>query len=49
MPMAAIRRALALNPAANDVAALAGAYLTEGGHADETVRLLAPYAARRRA
>jgi arylsulfatase A-like enzyme/Tfp pilus assembly protein PilF len=39
----AIRRALALNPAANDVAALAGAYLTEAGHADETVRLLTPY------
>jgi Flp pilus assembly protein TadD len=42
--MAAIRRALALNPAANDVAALAGAYLTEGGHAEEAVRLLGPYA-----
>jgi arylsulfatase A-like enzyme/Tfp pilus assembly protein PilF len=41
---AAIRRALALNPAANDVAVLAGAYLTEAGHADETVRLLASYA-----
>jgi tetratricopeptide (TPR) repeat protein len=41
---AAIRRALALNPAANDVAALAGAYLTEGGRADETVRLLSAYA-----
>jgi tetratricopeptide (TPR) repeat protein len=41
---AAIRRALALNPAATDVAALAGAYLTEAGRADETVRLLAPYA-----
>ena len=42
--MAAIRRALALNPAANDVAALAGAYLTEGGLADEAVRLLGSYA-----
>ena len=41
---AAIRRALALNPAANDVAALAGAYLTEAGRADETIRLLAAYA-----
>ena len=42
--MAAIRRALALNPAAADVAALAGAYLTEGGRADEAVRVLAAYA-----
>src|SRR3954471_20515590 len=42
--MAAIRRALALNPAAADVAALAGAYLTEGGRAQEAVRLLASYA-----
>jgi choline-sulfatase len=41
--MAAIRRALALNPAAADVAALAGAYLTEGGRADEAVRLLGSY------
>jgi choline-sulfatase len=41
--MAAIRRALALNPAAADVAALAGAYLTEGGRADEAVRLLVTY------
>ena len=40
---AAIRRALGLNPAANDVAALAGAYLTEAGRAAETVSLLAPY------
>ena len=40
-----IRRALALNPAADDVAALAGAYLTEAGLADEAVRRLAPYAA----
>ena len=40
---AAIRRALALNPAANDVAALAGAYLTEAGRAADTVTLLAPY------
>jgi arylsulfatase A-like enzyme/Tfp pilus assembly protein PilF len=39
----AIRRALALNPAANDVAALAGAYLTEAGRAADTVALLAPY------
>jgi Flp pilus assembly protein TadD len=39
----AIRRALALNPAANDIAALAGAYLTEAGRARETVTLLAPY------
>src|SRR3954452_3982526 len=38
-----IRRALALNPAANDVAALAGAYLTEAGRAADTVTLLAPY------
>jgi choline-sulfatase len=38
-----IRRALALNPAANDVAALAGAYLTEAGRASDTVTLLAPY------
>jgi arylsulfatase A-like enzyme/Tfp pilus assembly protein PilF len=41
----AIRRALELNPAAMDVAALAGAYLTEAGLADEAVRRLAPYAA----
>jgi arylsulfatase A-like enzyme/Tfp pilus assembly protein PilF len=41
--VAAIRRALALNPAANDVAALAGAYLTEAGLAAEAVRLLAAY------
>ena len=41
---AAIRRALALNPAADDVAALAGAYLTEAGLPDEAVRRLAPYA-----
>jgi choline-sulfatase len=40
----AIRRALALNPAADDVAALAGAYLTEAGLPDEAVRRLAPYA-----
>ena len=40
---AAIRRALALNPAADDVAALAGAYLTEAGLAEEAVRRLAPY------
>jgi tetratricopeptide (TPR) repeat protein len=42
--MSAIRRALALNPAAADVAALAGAYLTEGGQAGEAVRLLGAYA-----
>jgi arylsulfatase A-like enzyme/Tfp pilus assembly protein PilF len=42
---AAIRRALELNPAAMDVAALAGAYLTEAGLADEAVRRLTPYAA----
>jgi len=40
---ATIRRALALNPAADDVAALAGAYLTEAGLANETITLLAPY------
>jgi arylsulfatase A-like enzyme/Tfp pilus assembly protein PilF len=40
---AAIRRALALNPAADDVAALAGAYLTEAGLAEEAVERLAPY------
>jgi arylsulfatase A-like enzyme/Tfp pilus assembly protein PilF len=40
---AAIRRALALNPAADDVAALAGAYLTEAGLPDEAVKRLAPY------
>jgi len=39
----AIRRALALNPAADDVAALAGAYLTEAGLPEEAVRRLAPY------
>jgi arylsulfatase A-like enzyme/Tfp pilus assembly protein PilF len=42
--VAAIRRALALNPAADDVAALAGAYLTEAGLAAEAVDRLAPYA-----
>jgi len=42
---ASIRRALALNPAATDVAALAGAYLTEAGHADEAVAVLKPYVA----
>ena len=40
----AIRRALALNPAAEDVAALCGAYLTEAGLAREAVTRLAPYA-----
>jgi len=39
-----IRRALALNPAADDVAALAGAYLTEAGLPDEAVKRLSPYA-----
>jgi arylsulfatase A-like enzyme/Tfp pilus assembly protein PilF len=43
--VSSIRRALALNPAADDVAALAGAYLTEAGLADEAVRRLAPYVA----
>jgi choline-sulfatase len=41
---AAIARALALNPAADDVAALAGAYLTEAGRADEAAAVLKPYA-----
>jgi Tfp pilus assembly protein PilF len=40
----AIRRALALNPAAADIAALLGAYLTEAGLAREAVARLAPYA-----
>ena len=40
---AAIRRALTLNPGAQDVAALAGAYLTEAGLAEEAVRRLAAY------
>jgi tetratricopeptide (TPR) repeat protein len=39
----AIRRALALNPAAADVAALAGAYLTEAGLAAEAAALLGAY------
>jgi arylsulfatase A-like enzyme/Tfp pilus assembly protein PilF len=42
---ATIRRALALNPAADDVAALAGAYLTEADRPDEAVKLLAGYVA----
>jgi tetratricopeptide (TPR) repeat protein len=42
---AAIRKALALNPSALDVAALAGAYLTEAGRADEAITRLAPYVA----
>ena len=42
--VAAIRRALALNPGADDVAALAGAYLTEAGLPAEAVERLAPYA-----
>ena len=41
--VAAIRRALDLNPAAQDVAALAGAYLTEAGLPDEAITRLAPY------
>jgi arylsulfatase A-like enzyme/Tfp pilus assembly protein PilF len=40
----AIRRALELNPAAEDVAALLGAYLTEAGLPGEAVARLAPYA-----
>jgi len=39
-----IRRALERNPAAEDVAALLGAYLTEAGLAREAVARLAPYA-----
>jgi tetratricopeptide (TPR) repeat protein len=42
--VASIRRALALNPAAEDVAALVGAYLTEAGQAREAVDRLKPYA-----
>ena len=41
--VAAIRRALELNPAAQDVAALAGAYLTEAGRPEEAMARLAPY------
>jgi len=41
--VAAIRRALDLNPAAQDVAALGGAYLTEAGLPDEAIKRLAPY------
>lgn len=40
---ATITRALTLNPAAQDVAALAGAYLTEAGRPEEAVRRLEPY------
>jgi choline-sulfatase len=40
----AILRALALNPSADDTAALAGAYLTEAGRAREAVDRLSPYA-----
>jgi arylsulfatase A-like enzyme/Tfp pilus assembly protein PilF len=43
---ATIRRALALNPAAEDVAALAGAYLTEAGLPDEAIQRLDPYVRR---
>ncbi len=39
----AIRRALELNPAAEDVAALLGAYLTEAGLPGEAVARLEPY------
>ena len=42
----AITRGLALNPAADDVAALAGAYLTEAGRHDEAIRQLTPYVRR---
>lgn len=38
-----IGRALALNPSAQDLAALTGAYLTEAGRAREAVARLAPY------
>jgi arylsulfatase A-like enzyme/Tfp pilus assembly protein PilF len=41
-----IDRALALNPAADDVAALAGAYLTESGQFDKAVKRLEPYVRR---
>jgi arylsulfatase A-like enzyme/Tfp pilus assembly protein PilF len=41
----AIRRALDLNPAAEDIAALLGAYLTEAGLARDAVTRLAPYVA----
>jgi Tfp pilus assembly protein PilF len=44
----AVRRALALNPAAEDVAALMGAYLTEAGVPGEAVTRLGPYAAEAR-
>ena len=37
---------MTLNPAAEDVAALAGAYLTEAGHPDEAIRRLEPYVRR---
>jgi arylsulfatase A-like enzyme/Tfp pilus assembly protein PilF len=40
-----ILRALALNPSADETAALAGAYLTEAGRAREAVERLAGYAA----
>jgi arylsulfatase A-like enzyme/Flp pilus assembly protein TadD len=42
--VAAISRALELNPAAEDVAALAGAYLTEAGKPEQAIARLAPYA-----
>src|SRR6185436_5805024 len=45
--VASIGRALDLNPAAQDVAALAVAYLTEAGRPDEAIARLAPYARQR--
>jgi arylsulfatase A-like enzyme/Tfp pilus assembly protein PilF len=42
--VASILRALALNPSAEDVAALAGAYLTEARQSREAVDRLKPYA-----
>jgi arylsulfatase A-like enzyme/tetratricopeptide (TPR) repeat protein len=42
----AIGRALALNPQADDVAALAGAYFTEAGLAGRAVKLLEPFTRR---
>jgi arylsulfatase A-like enzyme/Tfp pilus assembly protein PilF len=41
----AVLRALELNPAAEETAALAGAYLTEAGRSKEAAARLAPYAA----
>jgi arylsulfatase A-like enzyme/Tfp pilus assembly protein PilF len=42
-----ITRALTLNPAADDVAALAGAYLTESGQFDQAIARLSPYVQRK--